>query len=236
MTEHPASERYSGSCHCGSVKFELKLSQPIYEQKVSSCNCEVVSLSSRVETQHRSLSDFSYFTFRQKSKPINPSRLMYSEPASLTRIQVDFLLSSTQCVPNNMPFTGSICTRNGYLFVRPYDRDVTLLSGRDTMTKYEFNAERVAHYFCPRCGTSVCAKSNDSNFFFDQTILNVSGDFLSQSLFNEDPLSCLEGLGKSVIYCVRQYWLIRVVVAIVRLLEGVEADKLQTKHIDGKSL
>lgn len=72
------------------------------------------------------------------------------------------------------PNSGSICTTNGYLMVYPLESNITWASGFDTMTTYTFGPERIAHSFCSTCGTSMCAKSTDPNFFANNRAMNVS--------------------------------------------------------------
>ncbi|KAI9704799.1 MAG: hypothetical protein M1836_006579 [Candelina mexicana] len=67
----------------------------------------------------------------------------------------------------------SICNINGYLTIYPKDEEITFHSGKDELKEYKFGPGRIAHSFCPTCGTSVAAKSTDPNFFADQTALNV---------------------------------------------------------------
>ncbi|KAF1987417.1 hypothetical protein K402DRAFT_375440 [Aulographum hederae CBS 113979] len=69
----------------------------------------------------------------------------------------------------------SICSKNGDHFVYTKDANVTFLKGGidNGLTKYEFGPKRIAHYFCPTCGTSMCARSVDPTFFPGMTALNV---------------------------------------------------------------
>ncbi|KAJ9638667.1 hypothetical protein H2204_004143 [Knufia peltigerae] len=68
---------------------------------------------------------------------------------------------------------GSICHANGYLMVYPLETNINWISGKDNMTSYSFGPERIAHSFCPTCGTSVSGKSTDPNFFADNRAVNV---------------------------------------------------------------
>lgn len=69
--------------------------------------------------------------------------------------------------------SGTICHANGYLMVYPLETNITWVSGKDDMTSYSFGPERIAHSFCPTCGTSVSGKSTDPNFFADNRAVNV---------------------------------------------------------------
>jgi len=102
----PKAGTYDGSCHCGKVTFTMKMSPPVEDGKVTSCNC-------------------------------------------------------------------SICSANGYLMVYPLESNVTWHSGFDDLTVYNFGPEKIDHSFCSVCGTSICAMSNDPNFFADNRAINV---------------------------------------------------------------
>ena len=49
----------------------------------------------------------------------------------------------------------SICARNGYLFVYPELKNMLFHSGYDHLKSYSFGAKRIAHKFCPICGSSI---------------------------------------------------------------------------------
>ncbi|KAJ4538481.1 hypothetical protein HRR83_004712 [Exophiala dermatitidis] len=102
----PKSKTYNGSCHCGRVKFTMKLSPPVEDGPVTNCNC-------------------------------------------------------------------SICHINGALMVYPLESNITWESGFDEMKTYTFGQKRIAHTFCPTCGTSISGKSTDPNFFAHNRAINV---------------------------------------------------------------
>ena len=58
--------------------------------------------------------------------------------------------------------------------VYPLESNITWISGFDDLTTYTFGKERIAHSFCPVCGTSIGGKSTDPNFFADNRAVNVS--------------------------------------------------------------
>ncbi|EXJ92363.1 hypothetical protein A1O3_00913, partial [Capronia epimyces CBS 606.96] len=68
----------------------------------------------------------------------------------------------------------SICHRNGSLMVYPLESNISWESGLDEMTTYTFGQKRIAHTFCPTCGTSIGGKSTHANFFGDNRAINVS--------------------------------------------------------------
>ncbi|KAH7123542.1 Mss4-like protein [Dendryphion nanum] len=69
----------------------------------------------------------------------------------------------------------SICTRNGYLIIHVPEAKFKLEKGsEDEFTTYTFGPKhKVAHYFCPSCGTSCFCKSLDPGFFANMKAVNV---------------------------------------------------------------
>ncbi|KAJ6479882.1 Mss4-like protein [Mycena vitilis] len=56
--------------------------------------------------------------------------------------------------------TCSICSKNGYIWTFPNNLKIT--NGEESSLKsYEFGKRKMAHKFCPNCGTSVMARSVD---------------------------------------------------------------------------
>ncbi|KAJ6073134.1 hypothetical protein N7467_011219 [Penicillium canescens] len=49
MSDSTATQAtYDGSCHCGRVAFTMKLSPPIEEQTLKTCNCSICSINGYV--------------------------------------------------------------------------------------------------------------------------------------------------------------------------------------------
>ncbi|KAG9201120.1 hypothetical protein B5807_01007 [Epicoccum nigrum] len=79
-------------------------------------------------------------------------------------------LESTEVVRCNC----SICVRNGYLFIYVPNDDITFTSGQiEDFKSYTFATHSVAHYFCPKCGSSCMARSIRPGFFDGKSIVNV---------------------------------------------------------------
>ena len=57
--------------------------------------------------------------------------------------------------------------------IYPLETNITWHAGKDNMTSYTFNLLKVAHFFCPNCGTSIGARSTDPNLYADQMAVNV---------------------------------------------------------------
>jgi len=49
----------------------------------------------------------------------------------------------------------SICSKNGYIMIYPDRADVTFTQGKEVVREYRFGRERLPHYFCPTCGSSL---------------------------------------------------------------------------------
>ncbi|KAF1995460.1 hypothetical protein P154DRAFT_346422 [Amniculicola lignicola CBS 123094] len=71
----------------------------------------------------------------------------------------------------------SICARNGYLNVYVQTDCIefeTIGLESDLIEKYRFGKQRVQHYFCSRCGSSLMAESIEPGFYEGVKALNVS--------------------------------------------------------------
>lgn len=44
-TAKPKSKTYEGACHCGKVKFTMKLSPPVEDGLVTNCNCSICQVN-----------------------------------------------------------------------------------------------------------------------------------------------------------------------------------------------
>ncbi|KAF2180638.1 hypothetical protein K469DRAFT_276708 [Zopfia rhizophila CBS 207.26] len=70
----------------------------------------------------------------------------------------------------------SICARNGYLNVYVQTDCIefqTIGLESDLIEKYRFGKQRVQHYFCSRCGSSLMAESIEPGFYEGVKALNV---------------------------------------------------------------
>ncbi|KAJ5122230.1 hypothetical protein N7448_003361 [Penicillium atrosanguineum] len=48
----------------------------------------------------------------------------------------------------------SICTKNGFLLVYPFNKDFTIEKGEDKLKEYQFAQRISTHQFCGECGSS----------------------------------------------------------------------------------
>ena len=48
----------------------------------------------------------------------------------------------------------SICTKNGYLLVYPFTKNLTIEKGKDMLKDYRFARRMASHQFCRECGSS----------------------------------------------------------------------------------
>lgn len=70
----------------------------------------------------------------------------------------------------------SICARNGYLNVYVQNECIEFESvglESELVEKYRFGKQRVQHYFCSRCGSSLMAESIEPGFYEGVKALNV---------------------------------------------------------------
>ncbi|KAF2019253.1 hypothetical protein BU24DRAFT_489252 [Aaosphaeria arxii CBS 175.79] len=70
----------------------------------------------------------------------------------------------------------SICARNGYLNVYVQNECIEFEGvglESDMVEKYRFGKQRVQHYFCSRCGSSLMAESIEPGFYEGVKALNV---------------------------------------------------------------
>ena len=65
----------------------------------------------------------------------------------------------------------SICLKNGYLNIYPKLKDFEFVKGEDTMKDYEFASCRVAHKFCPNCGSTLFVVPKEEGN--DMLVVNV---------------------------------------------------------------
>ena len=52
----------------------------------------------------------------------------------------------------------SICRKKGARHLRVTPAEFTLLSGEDSLSKYQFGSKTASHYFCRRCGIAPFTK------------------------------------------------------------------------------
>lgn len=194
-------ETWKGSCHCGKVRFTVSIQGSIYEQETTVCNCECFFFEEQ-PTCLSSLCPDKILPLQAKSSlPALSPRASPSKRHGIAAIfahlfRQHFLLPNHPLLcpsllyadlwhpslqdPKNPPRLffcsnpGSICQRNGYLFIYPKDTDVTWHSGREMLKSYAFASNSVGHRFCPECGTSICAKSDVPGFLEGFMALNVS--------------------------------------------------------------
>lgn len=49
----------------------------------------------------------------------------------------------------------SICSRNGYLLIYPFVKDVTWTQGKEDIGEYFMGSKTMSHWFCKKCGSSL---------------------------------------------------------------------------------
>lgn len=87
----------------------------------------------------------------------------------------------------------SICQRKGTLLTFIPENDFSLLSGKDSLTDYQFGPKKIHHTFCKTCGVT---------------------SFASGAMPDGTKIKAIN----------------------VRCLDGVDIEKLEITHYDGKSI
>ncbi|KAF2013509.1 hypothetical protein BU24DRAFT_424513 [Aaosphaeria arxii CBS 175.79] len=114
-------------------------------------------------------------TASMEQSPSNPESVIYNGSCHCHRFEFNVINPSltdpsTQVIDCNC----SICTRNGHLLVHVPDANFSFSKGsQEELSKYTFGSHKIAHHFCPTCGTSCFAASIDPNFFYGIKAVNV---------------------------------------------------------------
>jgi hypothetical protein len=122
-TEKPRMSRYAGSCHCGTVTFQI--------------DAEIVELT------------------------------------------------TCDC---------SLCKRKNALMTKVHERHLTILSGEDDLSLYEWNTRRAKHYFCSRCGIYTFHRKRSEPDHYGVNVFCLEGFDP-----NAVPVRATEGVGMSVV-------------------------------------
>ena len=124
--------------------------------------------------------------------------------------------------------------------IYPLESNITWQRGKDEMTTYAFGPQRIAHSFCPTCGTSIGGKSLDPNFFANNRAINVSS--ISYPARDPDQTSypATEDSGPEKHLPAgshRQQARRRanVISTQVRTLRGIDVDSLKLRKVDGRN-
>jgi hypothetical protein len=88
----------------------------------------------------------------------------------------------------------SLCSRKNALMTKVQERELTLLSGEELLSAYEWNTHRVKHFFCSRCGIYTFHRKRAAPDHFGVNVFCLEG-FDPRSV----PVRATEGIGMSVV-------------------------------------
>jgi len=69
----------------------------------------------------------------------------------------------------------SICRRKNALMVKVHEREFRLLSGRESLTAYQFHTRTATHYFCKICGIYPFHRKRNTPEYFGINVHCLEG-------------------------------------------------------------
>lgn len=69
----------------------------------------------------------------------------------------------------------SICRRKNALMVKVHESEFRLLSGRDSLTAYQFHTRTATHYFCKICGIYPFHRKRNTPDYFGVNVHCLEG-------------------------------------------------------------
>lgn len=92
----PRSSTHTGGCHCGLVLYTVRLSPPLYEMPVTSCNCSICHINGQLMvyplesqiTWHSGKDEMTGYTF-------GPERVSWFDPCGMLVLLYRKLISSS---------------------------------------------------------------------------------------------------------------------------------------------
>ncbi|CEJ15608.1 Glutathione-dependent formaldehyde-activating enzyme [bacterium YEK0313] len=88
----------------------------------------------------------------------------------------------------------SLCVKRNALMVKVHESELTILSGVDVLTLYEWNTRRARHYFCSRCGIYTFHRKRAAPDHYGVNVFCLDG-FDASAL----PVRATEGIGMTVV-------------------------------------
>jgi hypothetical protein len=87
----------------------------------------------------------------------------------------------------------SLCTRKNAVMAKVHESKLTILSGEDALSLYQWNTRRAKHYFCSRCGIYTFHRKRSEPDHYGVNVFCLD-DFDAASV----PVRATEGVGMSV--------------------------------------
>jgi hypothetical protein len=88
----------------------------------------------------------------------------------------------------------SLCVKKNALMAKVHESALTILSGADVLSLYEWNTRRAKHYFCSRCGIYTFHRKRAAPDHFGVNVFCLDG-FDPSAI----PVRATEGMGMSVV-------------------------------------
>ena len=88
----------------------------------------------------------------------------------------------------------SLCSRKNALMTKVHESELTILSGAEMLSAYEWNTHRAKHFFCSRCGIYTFHRKRAAPDHFGINVFCLEG-FDPASV----PVRATEGIGMSVV-------------------------------------
>ena len=87
----------------------------------------------------------------------------------------------------------SLCARKNALMTKVHESALTIVSGQDVLSLYQWNTRRAQHYFCSRCGIYTFHRKRSEPDHYGVNVFCLE-DFDPASV----PVRATEGVGMSV--------------------------------------
>lgn len=88
----------------------------------------------------------------------------------------------------------SLCVRKNAVMTKVHERELTILSGDDVLSLYEWNTQRAKHYFCSRCGIYTFHRKRAAPDHYGVNVFCLH-DFDHTTI----PVRATEGIGMTVV-------------------------------------
>jgi hypothetical protein len=88
----------------------------------------------------------------------------------------------------------SLCVRKNALMTKVHESALTIVSGQEVLSFYQWNTRRAQHYFCSRCGIYTFHRKRSEPDHYGVNVFCLEG-FDPASV----PVRATEGIGMSVV-------------------------------------
>ncbi|MET1025518.1 MAG: GFA family protein [Dongiaceae bacterium] len=95
----------------------------------------------------------------------------------------------------------SLCAKKNALMTKVHESALTILSGEDVLSLYQWNTKRAKHYFCSKCGIYTFHRKRAAPDHYGVNILCLD-DFDHAAV----PVRMTEGAGMSLVETARDEW------------------------------